>query len=204
MNKNELIDMLTKGRLIGVMRNLNRYIEHLRTRPYYEFLDLALTYEIVIKEDSARLLHAAVTNDVMDLLGWDPDELYTRVVNSLESELNILKYSDLLPWSPIIALLPSCVVTNTYFSYGATQILNMKAFEKLSEEFDDDLIILPCSIDELIIVPASCEVMRGIDGDDLFSIIKHVNMAILDTSKILSYHPYYYNRVEKRIYSIIK
>ena len=95
-------------------------------------------------------------------------------------------------------------MTNTYFSYGATQILNMKAFEKLSEEFDDDLVILPGSIDELIIVPTSCEVMRGIDSDELFSIIKHVNMAMLDTSKILSYHPYYYNRVEKRIYSIRK
>lgn len=78
--------------------------------------------------------------------------------------------------------------------FGARAILEVKLFEDLSLELDDDLYILPSSIYEILAIP--CD---DWDVEDLRDMVKGINDAEVAPNERLSYEVYKYTRATKTI-----
>lgn len=72
---------------------------------------------------------------------------------------------------------------------GASIILYNEKLAELSAKLDDDLLIMPSSIHEVLAVPAS-----SIDVEDLKNMVREVNDTEVSEQEILGYSVYRYNR----------
>ena len=81
-------------------------------------------------------------------------------------------------------------MTNESLIYGAATVLYKGVLEKLSEETGTDLILIPSSVHEVLILPDTNE----IEAKELAEIIKQVNDKELEPQEILSGHPYCFVR----------
>ncbi len=90
---------------------------------------------------------------------------------------------------------PMYVLTNQEKVYGAACILYPGVLKKAAETIGDDLYVIPSSVHETIIVPASC----WDDTTSIKSIIHDVNENVLDSMSYLSDNLYSYNRVDDKL-----
>ena len=61
----------------------------------------------------------------------------------------------------------------------------------IAEALEDDLYILPCSVNEVLLVRAS-ELEDGVD--ELKEMVRDVNETVVSEKDILSYSVYYYDK----------
>ena len=79
---------------------------------------------------------------------------------------------------------------STGTAYGATCMMFEDELKRFCEDIDNDIIIIPSSISEVLIVP----------NDGMYSthwidaMIRDVNETTLQAVDVLSDHAYYYNR----------
>lgn len=90
------------------------------------------------------------------------------------------------------------VLTNKYKIYGATCMVYPELFEEISEHFEDDIIIIPSSIHELLIFPKN-NLTKDYSPDYLNDMIEDVNETQLLDIEVLSTHIYYYHRDTREI-----
>ena len=81
------------------------------------------------------------------------------------------------------------VITNSFGIGGAAVVLYSDILSKIAERFESDLCVIPSSIHEMILLPAS-----HFKEMQLQKIIREINASVLDPKDILSDHPYYYDR----------
>ena len=88
------------------------------------------------------------------------------------------------------------VLTNTDSTLGASKIMDSNQLNRIADIFEDDLLILPSSIHECMIVPAGSE-----DGDVewLRKTLEDVNKKVVKPKDYLADTVYYYNRHTKKI-----
>lgn len=87
------------------------------------------------------------------------------------------------------------VLTNRQKLNGAACMFYDDVLKDFANSIDSDLYILPSSIHEVILIPASEE----LDEKELTNLVKEVNKEELDLGDILSDHTYYYNRKKDKI-----
>lgn len=87
------------------------------------------------------------------------------------------------------------VLTNIFRLNGAAAMFYEGVLKKFAEEKQSDLIILPSSVHEVILIP----VEQGMKTADFKPMIKEVNEEEVDPSEILSDHAYLYRRAEDEI-----
>ena len=105
--------------------------------------------------------------------------------------------ADLLKSHPLVHVLdleevPMYILTNKYKTNGATVLLYEGMIEALAEYFHMDLIILPSSIHELILMP-----VENFDPEELqyyTQVVQEVNENQVADDEVLSDHAYFYNR----------
>ena len=81
------------------------------------------------------------------------------------------------------------VMRNKSGIFGATIMLYSKYFKEIAEKVDDDLIIMPSSIHEVLAVPAT-----ELDECSAMEMVREVNNTQLTPDEILSYSVYKYSR----------
>jgi hypothetical protein len=83
------------------------------------------------------------------------------------------------------------VLSNCDRIFGASALLYSSSMKKLAGELNKNLIILPSSVHEVILVPDD-----GITGKEFYTdMVKEVNDAQVEPEERLSYNVYYYDRV---------
>lgn len=87
------------------------------------------------------------------------------------------------------------VLTNIYKLNGAAAIFYKDVLKNFAEEQERDLIILPSSIHEVILIPMDDEMQM----EDFKSMIREVNCEEVEPSEILSDHAYMYKRESNEI-----
>ncbi len=87
------------------------------------------------------------------------------------------------------------VLTNKQKTNGAICMLYDNVIEDFANELEKDLFILPSSVHEIIIVPATDD----IDRKELDNMVKDVNKKELDAIDVLSDHVYYYSRDRREV-----
>lgn len=87
------------------------------------------------------------------------------------------------------------VLSNREKMYGASSILYSENIRQLAKQLNRNLIILPSSVHEVLLVPDNGHMER----EFLLDMVREVNDTHVDPEEILSYNVYYYDRQKKEI-----
>ena len=169
--------------------------EFLKSVPNRDFLDLSIVYYILCEGGCF-----VITNELMQLLEINEAELY-RWGNKNQKNDSVIY--------PLMQFMygiqenkkdeekldePMYVLTNKNLWFGASMVLNKKTMEEISSKVDDDILMIPSSIHEWILLPFSSIETEGIDR-----MISFGNKTTVKEKEILSNHKYVYKRDIKKI-----
>ncbi len=171
--------------------------------PYLQINDLALTAKVKLGEIGM----ISVTDDFAEQMQMDGDTILSMAMlqnrknaraklksltGMLEEQLDDEEISLSLPPEEI----PLYVLTSSDYSYGASFIADKELLDMIAYYFQcRELIILPSSIHEIIIIPENQMPMD--DMDQLRKMVMEVNKIALRDEELLSNNIYIYNS-EKR------
>ena len=85
---------------------------------------------------------------------------------------------------------PMYVMSNSVGIYGAAVVLYDGELRRLASALGRDLIILPSSVHEVLVIPYNEELVMG----DLREMVRHVNESEVPEEEVLSDNVYWYNR----------
>lgn len=173
--------------------------------PYIPFLDLMISFCIVIGYSESGVETMRITNDQMQQWNVSTAELYRLAEKNtprifparVEPLYDVLqKYLDIPdgqePDDELI--LPMILIGNEAGVYGASVLLYPGLVEELAEEQGSDLFILPSSVHEFIVIPGADKNSLG----ELSAIVQDINAKYVCREEILSDRAYLYKRDEKK------
>ncbi len=177
--------------------------ELLKAVPHFHYLDLAVVFYCMLCSGEKGQANILIRTEHMENWGVTPEDLRQVAVQNTEKLLppDLISMKALLKERRPESLtdmeemdINMYILTNRFRTNGATALLYEGLLAKLADLFDRDLIILPSSIHEVILVPA-----REEDGDreklsEYTAMVKEVNEMELTDEEILSGHAYYYSR----------
>lgn len=183
--------------------NAERNKEYLQDKPHKKILDLAIIY-VWSKElaDHSRV-STPITYQILESMNIVEDNLYLfahqRMLEPGEVKITSLHeaiYEDFATELDDIINpkdVDMYVITNKDLYNGATQLLNIKNLQKLSDVYDDDLYILPSSIHEVMVLPVNIN-----DENMLLEMVQYGNETV-EQNELLSYNIYRYIKSENRV-----
>ena len=188
-----------RTRLVPRLVNLELNRGLLEERPHKVIEDLAVEYYVILSKDSELgTAGVAVTNGLMETWKVSLDE----IDEAARKNLPVLEKStfrsmfDVLSGSmgeDFAGMLPEesgmYILSNSSGCYGASNILDANMMAHIYEKFDGEFYIIPSSVHEVIVIPSKL----GIDGMNLASMIREVNMSTVSLEDRLSDHAYTYS-----------
>lgn len=165
--------------------------EKLNTIPHEYFLDLIVIFRAIFNQEMCRM---TVTNSIMELLDISLEELEAYALDNIEKNTKIINLNVLLNNlggtsydEAEETLYAVCSYDNNNIGITAGSILCKKRMEEASKIVGGDFYIIPSSIHEILIFPASV-----CDAASLREIIREVNDNCVEENDRLSYNVYYY------------
>lgn len=193
-----------KDKIIMKVVNAGKNKEYLIDKVHTVWEDLAIIYQVLLREDEEG--RAAVTinadmfrkydiskSELNALAKENTERLYPGMVRTIHELVPQMMEKLSITDEDIPQLsMQMYVITNKRGINGAAAIFcNEDLLMDLSEQLDDDLIILPSSIHELIAIPAS-----GVDKEYMLETVKQVNgnLDLISGDDVLADNVYHYNR----------
>ena len=197
-----------KDRVVYKIINYAENEELLSKVPYVKVLDLAIVFLVLVDDDTLSNASVLIHNSHAAIWNVDAEVLYNEAkINTpklLSYDLkNIMYYirkmiepdpkkdDDFELFNGDYEA-PMYVLTNNLRMYGASTVLYKDLLENISNEMESDLIVLPSSIHEVIIVPK--EELH--DGSFYRELVHEVNQNEVPKEDILSDSVYEYIRSE--------
>ena len=181
------------------LANLSKIRKRSVPAPYIPFLNLAIAFYVPFTKDG-WFTTITITDSLMQSWGISDARKLFAVAHKntcryfparMEPIANLLQ--DFPPEQDIpdeAESLPLFVISNNTRMHGAAVILYEGLLKVSANMFDDDLILLPSSIHEMLFLPAStCD-----RHEYLKEMVGHVNRTELDADDILSDNVYYYDK----------
>ena len=199
-----------KDKLTVRLLEKKRNHEFLSTMPYVSVgHGLAVIADINMGEDRGGDWRIAINNGVLESLGVDKERLFSDAMSNAKiydpaslvdmssalfspEKVNLLEREEPIAPEDIGGMY---VLTNSTGSLGAAALFYPDVKEKAAELFGGDYYILPSSVHEVILVPASA----GINEKELCDMVKQANRTVVDEKDILSDDVYHYSRDERRL-----
>ena len=164
--------------------------------PHTRFLDLAKIYyaDCQIGETSGSILiyHTHVKewkiteDELMAAAEENTPRLYPAKLHPLSSVLKTENDT---------GTVPMFVLSNTGNQNGAAAVCYKDVLESFSQKTEDDLVILPSSVHETILLP----LQKSNNMDSLREMVCDINRTVLDRSEFLSDNVYIYSRQNRNI-----
>ena len=192
-----------KGRIVYRLVNYGMNSQMLGHMPHRRYIDLAVTYCVLFPDDGTGMEKTVqVTDSLMGQWGAGCDEIEERArentprllewqMDSIEGLLGQSMDMD-MPESFHMGV-SMYVLTNRKKIGGASCILYPGLLEKIAGKWGTDIVIIPSSIHELILLPAGGD----IHADALAGMIREINGSVLAPAEVLSDHAYLYSAQEK-------
>lgn len=164
-----------------------------------KFLDLSAVVRVVLKMDKEGMSSMVLSKGAAEILGMTEEEIYAAALaNTLRlfppKLMNLGRYVEM----SIGAELPlgedevtTYILTNQKEVDGAVYFMSPEVVGAIAEALEDDLYILPSSVNEVLLVRAS-ELEDGVDK--LKEMVRDVNETIVSEKDILSYSVYHYDK----------
>lgn len=190
-----------KNQIVMRLVNFRQNEKLLKEIPFFRYQDLAIIFYYLLHADCDQQANILIHNHHLSLWGIDRDQLYTLAKENTPRLLppqflpmrSILK--ELQPYYevPVSSPMPPLyILTNDFRTNGATALLYDHLLHEVAETLKKDLIILPSSIHEVLILGADPS-----DKDVLSrytDMVREVNASHLRDEEVLSDHVYYYSR----------
>ena len=183
--------------------------------PSCEFLDLAVVFYLILDENREGQMTALINNSHMRLWGTTKGELYRLakentpkllppVIRTMEEVMReIMKghVKEQLGEELLDDLFASETQKKTLYMLsnqnqvnGAGCILYDRCLETFASKYDSDIVILPSSIHEVLLIPD-----RELDYDELLEMVIEINRTEVPQEDVLSDNLYKYERRKKQI-----
>lgn len=160
--------------------NAERNAERLETVPARRIADLAALYRVVVSEDETGTASYILSTEQRLNAQISVEELDEAEMMHIDEST----VEEMCEGGPGMF-----VLSNKRKINGASIILYNEQLAQLSEKLNDDLLIMPSSIHEVLAVPAS-----SMNAIDLKQMVREVNDTEVSEQEILGYSVYRYNR----------
>lgn len=172
--------------------------------PHIPWLDLEAVFYLCLQEDDQSLMTALIHNEHLKIWNTTPEELwqiamenspriFPPVISSMACILEELMeengYELELPDLEAVPA-PFYVLTNTCGIHGAVCMLYKDVLKNFAEGTERDLIILPSSIHEVLILPDDGD----ISYEEMSRLVTQINDSEVPASDRLSNQIYLYTR----------
>ena len=195
----EVLKKITKKSLFVKLVNTERNRELVEQSISKEFLDLSAVVRVILKMDKERMASMALSKGDAEILGMTEEEIYAA---ALANTLRLFPPKLMNLWGYVeqnigIGLtydedeVTTYILTNQKEVDGAFYLMSRELVGNIAEMLEDDLYILPSSVNEVLLVRVS-EVREGVDG--LKAMVRDVNETIVAEKEILSYSVYHYDK----------
>lgn len=195
----EVLKKIAKKSLFVKLVNTERNESLVEQSISKEFLDLSAVVRVVLKMDKEGMASMALSKGDAEILGMTEEEIYAAALaNTLRlfppKLMNLGRYVEM----SIGAELPlgedevtTYILTNQKEVDGAVYFMSLEVVGAIAEALEDDLYILPCSVNEVLLVRAS-ELEDGVD--ELKEMVRDANETVVSEKDILSYSVYHYDK----------
>lgn len=164
-----------------------------------EFLDLSAIVRVVLKMDKEGMASMALTKEDAEILGMTEEEIYAVALeNTLRlfppKLMNLGRYVEMNIGEKLLLgedEVTTYILTNQKEVDGAIYFMSPEVVGAIAEMLEDDLYILPCSVNEVLLVRAS-ELEDGVD--ELKEMVRDANEIVVAEEEILSYSVYHYDK----------
>ncbi len=179
-------------RLVSVEENKNR----LKSIPWISYLDLAVIFYMNFEGVGDEQRAIEVNHQLMDNWNVTPKELYQTALTNIKREDRgvFCRLSDFLEdvLNTNIGKGDSeiYIMTNKKCAYGATELLRPGELKRRAEKFHRDLVVLPSSVHEVLILPYD----EGMDLDVFRRMVRDINNEEVIREEQLSNQVYLYKR----------
>lgn len=195
----EVLKKIAKKSLFVKLVNTERNESLVEQSISKEFLDLSAVVRVVLKMDKEGMASMALSKGDAEILGMTEEEIYAAALaNTLRlfppKLMNLGRYVEM----SIGAELPlgedevtTYILTNQKEVDGAIYFMSPEVVGAIAEALEDDLYILPSSVNEVLLVRAS-ELEDGVDK--LKEMVRDANETVVAEKDILSYNVYHYDK----------
>lgn len=171
--------------------------EMLRDRLYTTFLDLAVTYFVLLSAEGDTVIKCSVGKSFLERWGVSEEELYDIAVENIKEECSIERLSlENMMLPSLEKEVEDCsiiVMSNRYKIDGASSMLLSDVLNNFCDRVHKRyLAVLPSSIHEVMLLP--CESTSQPELDCLDDMVRAVNEEEVGLEEILSNHVYVYDR----------
>lgn len=199
MSEQEVLKKIVKKSLFVKLINTERNEALIEKCISKEFLDLSAVVRVVLKMDKEGMSSMALSKKDAENLGMTEEEIYAAALaNTLRlfppKLMNLGRYVEM----SIGVKLPlgedevtTYILTNQKEVDGAIYFMSPEVVGAIAEALEDDLYILPCSVNEVLLIRAS-ELEDGVD--ELKEMVRDVNETVVAEKDILSYNVYHYDK----------
>ena len=208
-----------KDKVFYKLVNYERNREVLKTIPYISYLDLAVTFYVMVGQNECGQFMAQIENKHMESWGTDIKTLYALAEENtprlfpseLKSMSDIMKeiarehMEDIYKKRGIKDMPlaqeenPLYVLSNDNGVYGASAILYKDVLKDFADSLKKDLVILPSSIHEALLIPYD----KSMEMEELREMVRTVNRQDVLESDVLSDNVYVYKRENNRVILIL-
>ena len=195
----EVLKKIAKKSLFVKLVNTERNESLVEQSISKEFLDLSAVVRVVLKMDKKGMASMALSKGDAEILGMTEEEIYAAALaNTLRlfppKLMNLGRYVEMR----IGAELPlgedevtTYILTNQKEVDGAIYFMSPEVVGAIAEALEDDLYILPSSVNEVLLIRAS-ELEDGVD--ELKEMVRDANETVVAEKDILSYNVYHYDK----------
>lgn len=195
----EVLKKIAKKSLFVKLVNTERNESLVEQSISKEFLDLSAVVRVVLKMDKEGMVSMALSKEDAEILGMTEEEIYAVALkNTLRlfppKLMNLEGYAEMSIGAKLLFVedeVTTYILTNQKEVDGAFYLMSQELVGAIAEMLEDDLYILPSSVNEVLLVRAS-EVKDGVDG--LKTMVWDVNETIVAEKEILSYSVYHYDK----------
>lgn len=189
---------MKKAHVIAAVRpcvvNKEKHSEFLKDKPHRQLLDLAVAYWIPAEEEDSRDVEM-VTNKLLQEVNLTEPELHILALKNVNESLifKALGKGIMLPGK----VPPMICVTNKELILGAGAMASEYVLAYLASLYEKDLLILPSSTDEFMVVPV-CD--KEWEIEYYREVVKNANQSDLVPPEVwLSDNVYYYSRKLRKL-----
>lgn len=189
-----------RQRITFKLVNKEKNAEILKDIPHVVFQDLVLIFVCTITDFMDDYATILIHNQHLSFWNATTEELYAIAMENtpnllpsrFESMENMLEHID-YPASPFFSSLNMYILTNHLKIHGSTCITYPRLLKRIADFLEDNLIIIPSSIHEVLIIPEH-SMSPEYSLDDFQIMIAEINETELTDDEVLSDHAYFYKR----------
>ena len=202
-----------KEHLVCRLVNRKNNEELLKEIPYRKFYDLAVVYYVPMQQVEDGMLFWTIRKEQAEVLGLEEESLFTLALENtrrrfpiqftaleqairqftLEAGIGLEEGNEEAEMEQETGGM--YLLSNTFHMYGAVAMLYPDVWEGIADRFQSDLIILPSSCHEVLVLPY----IEDVSLLDLADIVFTVNRECVAPEDMLSDSVYLYRGKEKRI-----